>query len=369
MKKILLLKEVAEYLRTSEDAVMKLLDDNQLAGFKVKNDWRFKEAEIERWISHNTVFSKPKTEKVLIIKVGYSETLDPEINMFTSLGDVLRTTVLLHHYKEAEVTWLVDKVAYPLLEHNPFIKRLLIYDLTSSLQLRSERFDTIINLEKVPGLCALSDSISAWKRFGFRFDEIKGEAEAYDRTEEILSICRIPEMKKSYKNYWQKALYDIVGATWEKQEYVLGFEPVSKITYDVGFNYEVGHKWPVKGWPLKQWKNLEGLMAGKYTITWQSGLNNIKDYINWINSVKVLITSDSLGFHLALALKKKVIALFGPTNPDEVYDYDRAIKICPPEEFKCVPCLSPVCKNDRFCMEYITPSEVQRKLEKLMEGL
>ncbi len=37
-----------------------------------------------------------KRQKVLIIKVGYSETLDPEISNVTSYGDVLRTTVLLN---------------------------------------------------------------------------------------------------------------------------------------------------------------------------------------------------------------------------------------------------------------------------------
>ena len=36
-----------------------------------------------------------KKQKVLIIKLGYSETLDPEIGRVPSLGDVMRTTVIL----------------------------------------------------------------------------------------------------------------------------------------------------------------------------------------------------------------------------------------------------------------------------------
>ena len=77
-----------------------------------------------------------RQQKVLIIKVGYSETLDPEISGITSYGDVLRTTVLLHLYKEDYVTWLVDENAYPILKGNPFIDRMRIYNLTSVLQLR-----------------------------------------------------------------------------------------------------------------------------------------------------------------------------------------------------------------------------------------
>src|SRR5580698_3150439 len=123
-----------------------------------------------------------KQQKVLIIKVGYSETLDAEISNMTSYGDVLRSTVLLNLYKNDHVTWLVDEKALPILLGNPHIDRILIYNLTSVLQLQKEHFDTVINLEKVPGLCALADSVNAWRRYGFRLDVNSGEAEAYDRS-------------------------------------------------------------------------------------------------------------------------------------------------------------------------------------------
>jgi len=54
-------------------------------------------------------------EKVLIIKLGYSETLVGEISRKTSLGDVLRSTVLLPNFKDAAITWLVDEKAIALL--------------------------------------------------------------------------------------------------------------------------------------------------------------------------------------------------------------------------------------------------------------
>ena len=49
--------------------------------------------------------------KVLIIKLGYSETMDAGISKVTSLGDVLRSTVILHRFKDDQVTWLVDEAA------------------------------------------------------------------------------------------------------------------------------------------------------------------------------------------------------------------------------------------------------------------
>jgi len=51
--------------------------------------------------------------KALIIKLGYSETLDKGISTTTSLGDVLRTAVILNFFKDDDVSWLVDRKAAP----------------------------------------------------------------------------------------------------------------------------------------------------------------------------------------------------------------------------------------------------------------
>ncbi|WP_169703622.1 glycosyltransferase family 9 protein [Candidatus Kuenenia stuttgartensis] len=181
-------------------------------------------------------------EKVLIIKLGYSETLDGEIGKITSLGDVLRGTVLLPLYKDAQVTWLIDEISFPLLKGNPYIHRILSYDITSVLQLQSERFDTVINLEKVPGLCAFSDSLKAWRRYGFRFDPENGVALAYDGSQHVLEICMDPRHKKTTKKYWEEILFEMVGAKWQGEVCILGYKPKSPIRYDIGFNYDVGKK-------------------------------------------------------------------------------------------------------------------------------
>jgi len=47
---ILTLKEVAAYLKLAEKTAYKLAAAGKLPGFKVGGSWRFKEADIERWI-------------------------------------------------------------------------------------------------------------------------------------------------------------------------------------------------------------------------------------------------------------------------------------------------------------------------------
>lgn len=305
-------------------------------------------------------------KKVLIIKLGHSETLDQEVSRKSSLGDVLRTTVILHALKKDDVAWLVDESAYALLEGNPYIGRILVYDLATILQLQEEIFDTVINFEKVPGICALADKIDAWKKYGFRFNRQTGRAEAHDGAEDVLSMCLNVDEKKSGNIYWQEALLGMIGETWQKEGYILGYKPMSKEIYDIGFNYNVGKKWSNKAWPSKNWKELETLIGDKYSVSWQQGLKNIEEYVEWINSCRLLLTNDSLGLHIALALKKKVVALFGPTAHREVYLYDRGVAILPKGDYKCLPCLSPRCVNDNFCMENISIQQVFNAIEKLL---
>ena len=47
---ILTLKEVAAYLKLAEKTAHKLAAEVKLPGFKVGGSWRFKGADIERWI-------------------------------------------------------------------------------------------------------------------------------------------------------------------------------------------------------------------------------------------------------------------------------------------------------------------------------
>ncbi|MEW5694168.1 MAG: glycosyltransferase family 9 protein, partial [Candidatus Hydrogenedentota bacterium] len=75
---------------------------------------------------------------MLIIKIGFSEFLDNRVETTISLGDILRSTSILHLFRNDVVTLLTAKEGLILLEGNPYIKRLLTYDLTTILQLQAE---------------------------------------------------------------------------------------------------------------------------------------------------------------------------------------------------------------------------------------
>ena len=75
-------------------------------------------------------------------------------------------------------------------------------------------------------------------------------------------------------------------STVDVDSYGLGLGLNTKIFngFDVGLNYEVGKKWPLKAMPIKKWKKLSHKLENKnIKVSWQEGLNSIYDYIEWIN--------------------------------------------------------------------------------------
>ena len=315
-------------------------------------------------------------EKILIINTGYSEFLDYNLDSRkVSFGDVLRTTVLLHAYKDNYLTWVTDRDAFPLLENNPYIDRILPLDWIVGEQLKSEEFDIVINLEKISGICAVSDKIRARKsRYGFTFNTQTGEAEAYDKAFEVLAVSSDPEAKKRNCRTTQELLFEMVGKKWEGEEYILGYKPKSKEIYDIGLNTKIGSKWPTKSWSIEKWDALEKrLIEEDFKVSRQDKqdskiLNNLRDYIDWINSCRTIISTDSLGLHLGLTLKKKVLGLFGPTPDKEVGFYGRGKAILPePIPNECIPCFKGVCERGRNCMEDISVEKVYEEIKNLVK--
>lgn len=57
-EQLLTLEQVAKYLNVDKFTVYRLLNEKQLPAFKVGNQWRFKRALIERWLTKNSNVSR-----------------------------------------------------------------------------------------------------------------------------------------------------------------------------------------------------------------------------------------------------------------------------------------------------------------------
>jgi heptosyltransferase II len=319
----------------------------------------------------NDCWSKEaKMEKVLIIKTGYSEVLDNNYHSRkTSYGDILRTTPILHLYKNDDVTWMTDELAFPLLEGITYIKRLIPLDFTTAMDLLDEDFDTVINLEKSKDICKLASKIEAWKKYGFRFDKKTGQPQAYDRALDVLTVSSNHEAKKENQKYVQELLFEMVGAKWNREGYLIGYKPKSDIQFDIALNTLIGDKWPTKAWPMENWDDLENVLEKEgFSVSRQDKQGDdikkdMKGYIDWINSSRYLVSNDSLGMHIGIALGKKVIGLFGPTSDKEVYFYENGKALLPEPVPPCMPCFSPKCDNAEICIKGITPERILNEIK------
>jgi heptosyltransferase-2 len=94
-------------------------------------------------------------------------------------------------------------------------------------------------------------------------------------------------------------------------------------------------------------------------------LGQLKALFSFANLV---ITNDTGPRHIAIALNRKLITMFGPNNPAwTANDYKDEVKIV--GKAPCVPCDKPVCKEEKhLCMESITAEIICQAAEKILNG-
>ncbi|MBN2181345.1 MAG: lipopolysaccharide heptosyltransferase II [Sedimentisphaerales bacterium] len=82
----------------------------------------------------------------------------------------------------------------------------------------------------------------------------------------------------------------------------------------------------------------------------------------------MVIANDTGPRHIAVALGRKVVTLFGPNNPAWTdTNYENEIQII--GNVHCAPCHNPICpKNKHFCMESITVEVVCNAAKQLLEN-
>lgn len=299
-------------------------------------------------------------DKVLIIKTGADETFASSPVRSISLGDVLRSTVLLSLFKTSRVTWLTSRKAAPLLTPNSDLQVICEEDLDSNPM----GYDTVVNLEKSERWTEHLRKKPAERNYGF----IDFDGRWICNSDFIHSPLNLQKIGS-----WQEGLYALLGRQWKGEEYQYKNPSLSSLPVknDVGLNWMSGAKWPNKMWKKERWQELSHALGEQgYSVSWQEGFDSIHDYAKWIASCRSIITIDSLGLHLSLALKKRTLALFGPTSPKEVCFYDHGFYLAPrSEDFSCAPCFNPECVRKITCMEMISVNNALKAFRELYEGI
>lgn len=96
-----------------------------------------------------------------------------------------------------------------------------------------------------------------------------------------------------------------------------------------------------------------------------AGDTDIPSLMAMLEMAKVVVSTDSGPMHMAVALGRPVVALFGPTAPWRTGPYgtrNRVVRV----ELSCSPCFRRTCAA-RSCMESIEPEDVFQQARLLVE--
>lgn len=340
-------------------------------------------------------FYNPIQLKILIIKLD-------------AAGDVIRTTSILKplkkKYIDSHITWCTRQNSKEMFKYNSFVDEVITIEEDAYFRLNAEEFDLVINLDTSKLSSSIASGITGKKKVGFVLNK-SGYVEATSSTShQWLEMSAFDDVKKANTKTYQQIIYEILDLDSPVEPPLLPvtdverkkiksskfYKEINPDSITVGLNIGVGTKWPSKGYPLKNWKELiKKLEDEKFNLLLLGGPeekaaaadllkeykflidtscdNSLIEFAAIVELCDLVITADTLALHIATALDKKIVTLFGPTSSDEIELYGNGKKLIPKDGCKCF--YMKHCKEDISCMEKISPEMVIEAMNSLLKKI
>ena len=326
------------------------------------------------------------------------------------LGDAIMATPALRGFRslfpDASITFLAPEFTQQVLSPNSFCDDWI--DLEKSFrenlrQIKTGNFDTAIILKN-----SFGSALALWlaginRRIGY----------ARDGRSLLLTDRITPERTERGRfqplamiDYYLKIAKHLGGRTDNKKtelsvrgedtEAVLEMLPQLKsLTGPLVIIVPGGAFGPSKLWPIQRYVELADKLYDVYDATIILSVAPVKEEVLIAESIchqansepvnlgmtclnggqlkalyslaDLVITNDTGPRHIAIALDKDIITLFGPNNPQWTQTaHEKEIQII--GQAPCVPCDKPVCKQNRhLCMESITVDQIFETARKILE--
>ncbi len=323
------------------------------------------------------------------------------------MGDALRTTTILPALKDAypksHITWVTDSASFPLLEGIPSIDRLLVLSWETRLILEVETFDLLYCFEKAPVATAFGSLMRAACKKGFSLSPY-GTLAIYDQDSAYALRLGLSDPLKFYEShrYYQDVLFEMAGLTYRGERYQLSISEedrryaqtlfqrlgVPRNRPAIGLNTGCGSVFKTKQWPITSFARLayrihtelgaspvllggpeeellnQRLIASCKVPVYDTGNHNpVKKFAAIIERCDVVVTADTLAMHLAIAMSRPVVALFGATCAQEIDLYGKGIILS--AGVACSPCYKHQC-DKMTCMKRISVDNVLRAVQRLL---
>jgi heptosyltransferase I len=335
----------------------------------------------------------------------------------SSLGDVIQALPVLRllklHFHDAEIFWWIDSALASLIEGDPDLTGLVRFErkrwgkpqhwpemLRSVGWLRAQKFDLVIDLQ-----CLARSGAFAWLANGRQLiglDEVREGARGfYDYA----------APRKSFHTHavdWYLAVLPPLGVPVHKNFVWLPERPQMAATVKQKWFSEnsklktqnsklillqPGARWKNKRWPVQHFAELVRTLAEKFPyarfavlggkddaplgeIISQAapekvlnlcGATSLPEMIEVVRRGDLLVTNDTGPMHVAAALGKPLVALFGPTEPRRTGPYGQLQNVLR-LDLPCSPCLKSDCAYEKTneCLRALLPAQVLRQAEKLL---
>jgi heptosyltransferase I len=271
----------------------------------------------------------------------------------TALGDILHTlpavAAIRAAHKNARIDWVVERKWAPVLEGSPAISEVIPFDrdsvfgaLTCVRRLRQKNYTCAIDFQGLYKSSVLAMLSAAPRRIGFERGSVREEGAALLYTERVIPSGRhVAEL-----NY---SLAEKTGASRPASpEYPLrvpagGAASVRARLAERGIERYIvvgpGGSWRAKCWPAerygifcREFEKRHGLPAimihgpgeesraeeachAAHPATPVVMRTTIEELMGLLAHARCVVAADSGPLHLAAALGKAVVGLYGPTDP------------------------------------------------------
>ncbi len=131
-----------------------------------------------------------------------------------------------------------------------------------------------------------------------------------------------------------------------------------------------GTNWPTKRWPAERFAALarairerfgleplvagspnEGFLAQQIGGTNLAGKTSLRELVALLERAQLVVANDSGPMHIASALNRPLVAIFGPTNPVRTGPFGRADSVIR-LDIPCSPCYSRRCSH-QSCLQWL----------------
>jgi len=350
-----------------------------------------------------------------------SDSSDPQRILLikpSSLGDIVHAlpvlTALRARYPQAHIAWVVGTSFQSLLRGHPLIDEIIpfdrarfgtmLYNPAALLEfwrfvaaIRRRRFDCVIDLQGLLRSGLMSFFSGARRRIGFAdarewatlfyTDRVRIRDKAIHAVEKNVSLARR------------------IGLTIDTPEFPLAITDAERaaarrMLEEVSPRIErrftavmPGARWHSKTWPAERFAELidrlhadggalcvllgapaEAAIAAEIRAKCAAplvdlvGKTSLRELAALIETAERVICLDSGPMHIAAALGRPTLALFGPTDERRTGPYSREARVLS-EQIHCRPCLRRICPlGHHGCMRRMEPARVAEAAGELRES-